>query len=140
MDNIQAALLIGQLNRIEDLLAKRDSLWSEYEEALHDIKGIGLLETLPGVRHARHLFTVLVDPVRRDEILWGLQRRDIGVAVNYRPIHLLKYYRETFGFREGNYPVAEDIGKRTISLPFHTFLATDQIKYIAQSLRDELSH
>lgn len=140
MDNIQAALLIGQLNRIEDLLAKRDSLWSEYEEALHDIKGIGFLETLPGVKHARHLFTVLVDPVRRDEILWGLQRRDIGVAVNYRPIHLLKYYRETFGFREGNYPVAEDIGKRTISLPFHTFLATNQIKYIAQSLRDELSH
>ena len=140
MDNIQAALLIGQLNRIEDLLAKRDSLWSEYEEALHDIKGIGLLETLPGVKHARHLFTVLVDPGRRDEILWGLQRREIGVAVNYRPIHLLKYYRETFGFREGNYPVAEDIGKRTISLPFHTFLATDQIQYIAQSLRDELSH
>ncbi len=138
MDNIQAALLIGQLKRIEDLLAKRDSLWREYEEALRGIKGVRLLKTLPGVKHARHLFTVLVDPARRDEILWGLQGRGIGVAVNYRPIHLLKYYRETFGFREGNYPVAEDIGKRTISLPFHTFLTTDQVKYIAQALKEEL--
>ncbi len=140
MDNIQAALLIGQLKRIEGLLARRDSLWSEYVEALRDINGIGLLKTLPGVKHARHLFTVLVDPTRRDEILWALQRRGIGVAVNYRPIHLLKYYRETFGFCEGNYPIAEEMGKRTISLPFHTFLAADQIEYIAQALREVLSH
>lgn len=140
MDNIQAALLIGQLGRIEGLLARRDSLWNEYEEALRDIKGIRLLKTLLGVRHARHLFTVLVDSSIRDEILWALQRRDIGVAVNYRPIHLLKYYRETFGFREGAYPVAEDIGSRTISLPFHTFLTSDQIEYVAQALREELAH
>ncbi len=140
MDNIQAALLIGQLGRIENLMARRDSLWSAYEEALRDIKGIKILRTLPGVRHARHLFTVLVDPARRDEILWALQRRDIGVAVNYRAIHLLKYYRETFGFREGAYPVAEDIGRKTISLPFHTFLTKEQIEYVAQALREELSH
>ena len=140
MDNIQAALLIGQLGRIEGLLARRESLWNEYEEALRDINGIRLLKTLPGVRHARHLFTVLVDSSRRDEILWALQRRDIGVAVNYRPIHLLKYYRETFGFREGAYPVAEDIGSRTISLPFHTFLTSDQIEYVAQALREELAN
>ena len=140
MDNIQAALLIGQLGRIEGLLARRESLSNEYEDALRDIKGIRLLKTLPGVRHARHLFTVLVDPARRNEILWALQRRDIGVAVNYRPIHLLKYYRETFGFREGAYPVAEDIGNRTISLPFHTFLTSDQIEYVAQALREELAH
>ncbi len=140
MDNIQAALLIGQLGRIESLMAKRDSLWSEYEQTLCDTKGITMLRTLPDVRHARHLFTVLVDPARRDEILWALQRRDIGVAVNYRAIHLLKYYRETFGFREGAYPVAEDIGRRTISLPFHTFLTKEQIEYVAQALREELSH
>ncbi|SPQ00017.1 conserved hypothetical protein [Candidatus Sulfobium mesophilum] len=140
MDNIQAALLIGQLGRIEELLARRESLSNEYEDALRDIKGIRFLKTLPGVRHARHLFTVLVDSSIRDEILWALQRRDIGVAVNYRPIHLLKYYRETFGFREGAYPVAEDIGSRTISLPFHTFLTSDQIEYVAQALREELAH
>jgi dTDP-4-amino-4,6-dideoxygalactose transaminase len=138
MDNIQAALLIGQLERIEALLAKRETLWKEYEGALEAIKGIALMKTLPNVRHARHLFTVLVPHKKRDEILWGLQRKNIGVAVNYRPIHLLKFYRDTFGFSEGDYPVAEEIGKRTISLPFHTFLSTDEIKYVVQALKEEL--
>ena len=140
MDNIQAALLIGQLQRIEDLLRKRDALWKTYEDALHGVQGISLLKTLPNVKHARHLFSVLVPGEKRDEILWGLQRRNIGVAVNYRPIHLLKYYRETFGFREGAYPVAEEIGKRTISLPFHTFLCLEDIKYVVMALTEELQN
>ena len=140
MDNIQAALLLGQLERIEALLHKRDALWKEYEEALQGIYGVSLLKTIPNVKHARHLFTVLVPHAKRDEILWGLQRRNIGVAVNYRPIHLLKFYRDTFGFSEGDYPVAEEIGKRTISLPFHTFLRTEEIKYVVQALEEELSN
>ena len=140
MDNIQAALLIGQLARIEDLLRKRTTLWKIYEDALHGVQGIRLLKTLPQVKHARHLFTVLVPEKRRDEILWGLQRRDIGVAVNYRPIHLLKYYRDTFGFDEGAYPAAEEIGRRTISLPFHTFLQTEDVQYVVLALQEELNN
>jgi UDP-4-amino-4-deoxy-L-arabinose-oxoglutarate aminotransferase len=140
MDNIQAALLLGQLERIEDLLRKRDALWKTYEAALHGVQGISLLKTLPNVKHARHLFTALVPDRKRDEILWGLQRRNIGVAVNYRPIHLLKYYRETFGFREGAYPVAEEIGRRTISLPFHTFLKTEDIQHVVLALKEELQN
>jgi len=140
MDNIQAALLIGQLERIEDLLHKRDALWKTYEEALHGVQGIRFLKTLPMVKHARHLFTVLVPERKRDEILWGLQRKDIGVAVNYRPIHLLKYYGDTFGFNEGAYPVAEEIGRRTISLPFHTFLQTEDIQYVVRALEEELNN
>jgi len=140
MDNIQAALLIGQLERIEDLLRKRYALWKMYEDALSGVQGIRLLKTLPNVKHARHLFTVLVPDKKRDEILWGLQRRDIGVAVNYRPIHLLKYYRETFGSSEGDYPVSEEIGRRTISLPFHTFLCSEDIKYVVMALKEELQN
>ena len=140
MDNIQAALLIGQLERIEDLLRKRDALWKTYEDALHGVQGISLLKTLPNVKHARHLLTVLVPHAKRDEILWGLQRRNIGVAVNYRPIHLLKYYRDAFGFSEGDYPVSEEIGRRTISLPFHTFLCSEDIEYVVAALKEELQN
>jgi UDP-4-amino-4-deoxy-L-arabinose-oxoglutarate aminotransferase len=140
MDNIQAALLIGQLERIEDLLRRRDALWKTYEDSLHGVQGISLLKTLPSVKHARHLFTVLVSDKKRDEILWELQRKNIGVAVNYRPIHLLKFYRDTFGFSEGNYPVSEEIGRRTISLPFHTFLCSEDIKYVVAALKEELQN
>lgn len=139
MDNIQAALLIGQLEKIDELWQKRDKLWKIYEEELSSVKDIHLLKTVPRVKHARHLFTVLVPFKKRDSILWSLQKRGIGVAVNYRPIHLLRYYRETFRYREGDYPVAEEIGKCTISLPLYPSLSKKDIRYIAKTLKEEIS-
>ena len=138
MDNIQAALLIGQLERIDDLWKKRDELWKLYEEYLHSVKSLKLLKTLPDVRHARHLLTVLVPPGKRDHLLWTLQDNKIGIAVNYRPIHLLRFYRDQFGYKEGNYPVAEDIGNRTLSLPLYPSLKATEVRYIVKILRQNL--
>jgi dTDP-4-amino-4,6-dideoxygalactose transaminase len=139
MDNIQAALLIGQLERIEDLWHKRDKIWKLYEEKLSAVKGIRLLKTLSDIRHTRHLFTILVSPEKRDSLLWALQDRGIGVAVNYRPIHLLRYYRETFGHREGDYPAAEDMGRSTISLPLYPSLKEEDVSYIVKVLKEEIA-
>lgn len=138
MDNIQAALLIGQLARIEDLWKKRDILWRLYEEKLSGMKCGRLLQNITRGKHARHMFTVLVAPDKRDPLLWALQDRGIGVAVNYRPIHLLRYFRETFGYKQGAYPIAEEIGKSTISLPLYPSLKEDDVKYIAETLLEEL--
>jgi dTDP-4-amino-4,6-dideoxygalactose transaminase len=135
MDNIQAALLRGQLQRIENLWQKRDRLWRSYETELGTLKGLKLLTTLPKAKHGRHLFTVLLPPRKRDTILWALQDRNIGVAVNYRPIHLLEYYREAFGYREGDYPFAEEIGKRTISLPLYPSLTKQGAIYVVKTLK-----
>ncbi len=136
MDNIQAALLIGQLERIEVLLKKREETWSLYEERLKNIKGIRLMNIRNNTKHARHLLTILVDPQKRDHILWKLQERGIGVAVNYRPIHLLSYYRKTYGFKEGDFPVAEDIGKRTITLPLYPSLKIEEVEYVCNTLKE----
>lgn len=138
MDNIQAALLLGQLERIDELWKKRDHLWSLYEEELKSVKGLKLLKTVPNSRHARHLFTVLVPSGKRDEILWRLQESGIGVAVNYRPIHLLSYYRKTFGFKEGDFPVAEEIGSRTISLPLYPSLKRQKLKRVTDTLKKKI--
>lgn len=135
MDNIQAALLIGQLERIDELWKRREHLWRLYEDELRGIKDIKLLKTVPNSRHARHLFTVLVPSGKRDEILWRLQEAGIGVAVNYRPIHLLSYYRKTFSYKEGDFPVAEDIGARTISLPFYPLLKEEELKTVCNTLK-----
>jgi len=105
---------------------------------LQSIKGIRVLKTLPGAKHARHLFTVLVPPAKRDLILRTLQKKGIGVAVNYQPIHLLTFYRNTFGYKNGDYPVAEDIGKRTISLPLYPSLKESDVKYVVKILRESL--
>jgi UDP-4-amino-4-deoxy-L-arabinose-oxoglutarate aminotransferase len=138
MDNIHAALLIGQLNRIEALWKKRDTLWKRYEEELSGEKKIRLLKTLPGVKHARHLFTILVPPDRRDLLLWEVQNRGIGVAVNYRPVHLLQYYKKTFGYKEGDYSVAEAIGKSTISLPLYPSLKAAELHHVVKVFSEVL--
>lgn len=135
MDNIQAALLIGQLERIDELWKRREHLWRLYEDELRGIKDIKLLKTVPNSRHARHLFTVLVPSGKRDEILWRLQEAGIGVAVNYRPIHLLSYYRKTFSYKDGDFPVAEDIGARTISLPLYPLLKEEELKTVCNTLK-----
>ena len=134
MDNIQAALLIGQLARIEDLWKQRDAIARRYEEGFAGVKGIRLMKTVPGCKHPRHLFTILVDPKRRDEILTKLQERGIGVAVNYRAVHLLQYYRERFGYKEGDFPVAERIGDATISVPLYPKMADDEINLVIDAV------
>lgn len=139
MDNIHAALLIGQLKRIDELWRQRGRIWGIYEEGLRNVEGVEILKTVPDSSHARHLFTILVDPQKRDSILWSLQEKGIGVAVNYRPIHLLKYYRKTFGYKEGDFPVAEDIGRRTISLPLYPKLKDDEVYAIISAVKEAVS-
>ncbi len=140
MDNIQAALLIGQLERIEDMWQRRDKLWKFYIQELKSVKGVSPIKTLKFVKHARHLFTLLVPQRKRDILLWSLQERGIGIAVNYKPIHLLAYYKKRFGYREGAYPVAEEIGARTISLPLYPLLKEMEIKYIIRKLKEQIDN
>jgi len=136
MDNIQASLLIGQLERIDNFWERRNSIWNHYEEELRNINGIQILNTVPDSRHARHLFTIQVTDRKRDSVLMALQKKGIGVAVNYRPIHLLKYYRDRYGFKEGDFPVAEKIGSETISIPLYSELKDTEVDYVVASLYD----
>jgi dTDP-4-amino-4,6-dideoxygalactose transaminase len=138
MDNIQAALLLGQLKRIEKLWKKRDEIYRKYEDAFGSLEEIELLKTVPNSRHARHLFTIQVPEENRDSMLITLQEKGIGVAVNYKAIHLLKYYRENFGYKEGDFPVAEHIGKRTISLPLYPLLKDEEIEYVIKVVLEKI--
>jgi dTDP-4-amino-4,6-dideoxygalactose transaminase len=90
-------------------------------------------------RSGHHLFTVLVPRGRRDAVLDGLGERGIGVAVNYRAVHTLQYYREKFGYARDAFPVAADIGDRTISLPLHTHLTERDVDRVALALGEALS-
>ena len=89
-------------------------------------------------KSAYHLFTVLVDDAVRDLVLHKLGEQGVGCAVNYRAIHLLSYYREKFGFKEGDFPYAEAMGRRTITLPFWVGMTGEQVAYAAKTLKDIL--
>jgi len=135
MDNIQAALLIGQLDRIEKNRERREFICRMYEDAFKNNPRLSLLQVVPGSKSARHMFTIQVAPERRDDVLWRLQKKEVGVAVNFRAIHLLSYYRQTFGYKRGMFPVAERIGDSTITIPMYPKLTDEEIYYVIQMIK-----
>lgn len=136
MDNIHAAILVAQLGKVDTLHERRGEIYQRYRHALGDVTGIELHAMMPETAHAYHLFTILVDPGRRDRIMQGLQDRGIGVSLNFHPVHLLTYYRERFKFAPGAFPAAEEIGSRTISLPLYPRLAEEEIEHVIETVKD----
>lgn len=136
MSNIQAALLIHQLDKVEERLKKREQICQRYEKALRDVKEIEQLEILPGVKSARHLFVIKAPLQKRDEIVLALQQKNVGAVVNYLPIHLMKYYREKYGYKKGDFPKAEDFGARVISLPCYPKLTRKEQDYVVEMVEE----
>ena len=136
MDDIHAALLVDQIDRVDQSWERRKKLWEHYDDLLAKTAGI----QIPEVRgeSARHLYTIWVAPLKRDQILHKMQARGIGVAVNYRAVHILSYFKNRFNLNPHDFPVAHDIGECTISLPFYPSLSMDEIDYIAASLKEIL--
>lgn len=138
MDNIQAAMLLPQLERLESNWAKRNQLARAYESRLDSIPGITWPTSRHATRHARHLFPVWIAGQRRDAVIDALQRAGIGVVVNYRPVHLLSYFRNTFGFKPGDFANAETIGDQTVSLPLYPRMPIVHVDRVVKTLSDEL--
>ena len=120
MTDVQAAVGIHQLPRLDGWIELRDQLWERYDAMLEELPLQGPPPPAPHTRHARHLYQVLLEPeapVARDQLLDGLAARKIGAGVHYRGVHLHPFYRDTYGLAESDFPVASDISARTLSLP-----------------------
>jgi len=133
MSDIQAALLLPQIKKIKSIQSMRKSIFEEYVRHF-DKSVIKIPEIIQNIRHSYHLFTVWV-PSDRDKILEKLQSQSIGVAVNYRSIHILKYYKEKYNYKYSSFPNSYAIGESTISLPFYPSLDTEDIKYVSDTLK-----
>ena len=119
MWDVPASIGIQQLRRVEQRYPMRARLAQLYFDLLEGMSDdVQIVRPRPHVRHSHHLFPVLVDAAQRDAIGGYMVAQGIGVGVHYRPVHLEPYYRKTYGHREGEFPVAEEAGKRLLSLPF----------------------
>lgn len=136
MSNIEAALLLPQMDRLDRSYAQRDRLARRYEERLAGLPGIRLPERAADTVHAWHLFPVWIDGDRRDETLRRLRADGIGCVINYRPVHLTRYFREQGGFAEGAFPNAERIGRETLSLPFYPAMPDEDVDAVVEALSD----
>ncbi len=144
MTDLQAAIGIHQLARVEDNRLRREELWRRYTEELRDLPVTLPAPVAPGDRHAYHLYTVLLDLDRitltRDEFLHALHRENIGTGVHYRAVHLHPYYRDTYGYRPEDLPNASWISERTVSLPFSTRLSDADVDDVLTAVRKVLLH
>ncbi len=137
MMDIQAALGLHQLPALDGFIKRRTELALRYQKLL-----AGWPQwTRPGTpafvhRHAWHLYTPLINPVAagmdRDAFMQGMKERNIGTGLHYRAAHLYLYYRERYGFKPGDFPNAESISDRIVSLPlFPGMCDADQDRAIA---------
>jgi UDP-4-amino-4-deoxy-L-arabinose-oxoglutarate aminotransferase len=134
LSDINAALLAGQLPRLAAQLARREAIARRYEDAFAALPDVGYPIVPAGATSARHLFTIWTPDGRRDAWLEQLQQRGIGVAVNYRAVHLLTYYRDTFGFTRGTFPNAERIGGRTLTLPLYPGMTDAEVDTVIEAV------
>jgi perosamine synthetase len=127
LTDIACALGLSQLPRLGANVARRRNIAASYAAGLARVSGLTLPATTPDVEHAWHLYPVRVDAgIDRGEVFRALRAEGLGVNVHYVPVHLHPYYRERFGYRGGEFPIAEDAYARLISLPmFHAMTDRD---------------
>ena len=139
MTDIQAALGIHQLARVEENWRRRERVWVRYQRELAGL-GLGLpADPAAGTRHAYHLYTVLVDEegcgIARDDFLSAMTANNIGVGVHYHAIPEHPYYQTRYGWLPSMWPQATAIGRRTVSLPISPALSDDDVGDVIAAVR-----
>jgi len=142
MMDLQAAIGIHQLARVEANWLRRRQIWCRYVAAFGDLPIQLPSDPESDTRHAHHLFTILVNENRagigRDAFLDAMTARNIGVGVHYVSMPEHRYYQERFGWRPEDYPNAMTIGRQTVSLPLSAKLSDADVDDVIHAVREIL--
>jgi len=140
LTDIQAALGLAQLAKAERMLKKRAWLARHYTEGLRSLDAFRLPRVCADVQHAWHLYVILLEPqaltIGRDEVIEELRSRGVGTAVHFIPLHLHPYYQKQWGYRRGQFPVAEDYFERCVSIPLYPGMTEADADYVIENLHD----
>lgn len=138
MTDMQAAMGLVQMKKLGGMLERREVLWRYYDEKLRSLPFELPPPTEPGSVHARHLYTILVDPARagisRDKMLTELNARNIGSGVHYMGQHLQPYYRDKYGLTPEQFPHATRHSLQTLSLPLSAKLGESDLDDVVLAL------
>jgi dTDP-4-amino-4,6-dideoxygalactose transaminase len=143
MMDLQAAIGIHQLQRVETNWQKRQDVWQRYNEEFSELPIVLPAPVEPSTRHGYHLYSILIDErrsgVSRDEFLDAMTARNIGVGVHYLSIPEHPYYQDKFGWRPKDFSNAMRIGRETVSLPLSANLSDEDLMDVVDAVRDVLS-
>jgi dTDP-4-amino-4,6-dideoxygalactose transaminase len=139
MMDLQAAIGIHQLSRVEQNWSRRQEIWKRYQEAFADLPVTCPSDPEPNTRHAYHLYTILIDEAKtsisRDRFLNEMPAQGIGVGVHYLSIPEHSYYQRTFGWKAEDYPNAMRIGRQTVSLPLSAKLKDKDVEDVIEAVK-----
>ena len=141
LDEMSAAMGTTQMHRLEELLAKREQVAAWYEARLSEIPGVEvpIVESYT-TRMSWFVYVVRFDAkIDRDALAKRLEEKGVPVRPYFLPIHLQPYMADRFGWREGDFPVTEDLGRRGLAVPFSGTMTEEQVEYVCQSVREVLS-
>ncbi|SDB26390.1 dTDP-4-amino-4,6-dideoxygalactose transaminase [Desulfonatronum thiosulfatophilum] len=143
MMDIQAAIGIHQLARVESNWLRRREIWKQYQLAFADLPVIRPAPDQAETRHGHHLYTLLIDESRsgisRDAFLDAMTAAEIGVGVHYLSIPEHPYYQNRFGWKPEQWPHAMRIGRQTVSLPLSAKLTDSDVERVVSVVREILS-
>ena len=140
LDEMSAALGAAQMLRLKELLRKREQVAAWYGERLAEIPGVEapVVETFT-TRMSWFVYVVRFDPaIDRDALAKRLETYGVPVRPYFLPIHLQPYMVERFGYRAGDFPVTEDLGRRGLALPFSGVMTEEQVEFVCRAIHAEL--
>jgi dTDP-4-amino-4,6-dideoxygalactose transaminase len=142
MMDMQAALGIHQLKRIEEYLRRREAIWQRYDAAFKNLPVTIPAPAEKDTKHARHLYTPLLRledlSADRDAVQQALHLQNIGTGIHFIALHLHPYYRETYGYKPDDFPNALHVSERTLSLPLSAKLTDDDVQDVIAAVTDVL--
>lgn len=140
MTDVQAAIGLVQLGKLDALLAERER-WAGFYRA--ELKDLEWLRTPASPDHGQHgwqAYVCYVDPdtapMQRNEMMERLQARGIATRPGTHAVHTLAFYRRTFGFKSGSFPAARDCAYNTLAIPLHNRMSQDDYEYVVEALHD----
>jgi perosamine synthetase len=141
LNEMSAALGVSQLSRIDQLLERRNNVAAMYLSYLKDAPGVTVLSPVAATsRPSWFVFVVrLEEGISRSKVIEELNNRGIPTRVYFPPIHLQPYFVERFGYRKGDFPVAERVARSTLALPFHANMSQASVEQVATALKRAIS-
>jgi len=131
MSNINAAIGIEQLRKLDGFIERRRDICLKYDKAFSEINGIQLLDIDYNVI-ASHIYVIRIENNRRDELMNFLKNKDIETSINYVPNHMLSFYKKT----HLHLPETEKAYKEILTLPLHCALSNEDINFVIQNVKD----
>jgi dTDP-4-amino-4,6-dideoxygalactose transaminase len=138
LSDVHAAIGVAQLRRADELMGRRQAIATAYNDAFRDDPALEIPVTEPGVVHAWHLYVLRLRPpalkISRNRFLEVLRERGVGTSVHCIPLNTMAFYQNRYGYRTGDFPIAEKVYSRCLSLPIFPAMSDEDVAYVIESV------